>query len=177
MKYVTTFSLLLWWFNLIAPYNTHTFESVKDPTLLEYWVECDLKNQINLIYPHLVKMESGGRLKVIGDSHLKDFSVGILQIRMMYLEEVNDTYGTCFKSEDRYKEWESFQMLCLYLNKGVHRFKKKLGRDPNIIELASFHNGGLYNGYKNPLSLAYGKVINYNYENYKREIRGHKKPV
>lgn len=92
-----------------------------------------------------------------GDTHLVDFALGIIQIRMCCVRDVNKTYGTNYTSEDRLNVQKSIEIYHLYLEKGIILYLKKYNRIPTKIEVQAMWNGGIYNGYQNAKALRYAR--------------------
>lgn len=93
----------------------------------------------------------------IGDTHLKDYALGILQIRMCCLNDVNKIYGKSYTSNDRINVDKSIEIYHLYLEKGISLYLKKYDRLPTKIEVQAMWNGGIYGGYRNAQALRYAR--------------------
>ena len=72
---------------------------------------------------------------------------GILQIHKCVVEDVNNFYGTNYKSEDRWDPEKSYKICELYLNHWGKRYQDKTGYPPNAEAYAKIWNGGP-NGWK-----------------------------
>lgn len=115
------------------------------------------KKITTIILEDIISKESRGNPKAIGDTHLKDYALGIVQIRMCCIKDVNKTYGTKFSSKDRLDVEKSIEIYHLYLEKGITLYLKKYNRMPTHIEIKAMWNGGIYKGYKNKQALAYAR--------------------
>lgn len=65
----------------------------------------------------------------------------------MYIDDVNDMFGTKYTLEDRLDELKSREMTRLYLLRYGRSFYKKHGRYPTNEEMYGMHNGGGVSGH------------------------------
>lgn len=103
----------------------------------------------------LIQIESRGNDSAIGDTHLGEPSIGVLQIRPIMVREVNRILklkGTKhrFKLKDRFSREKSIEMFTIW--KEFHH------KDSNYEEIARSWNGGP-NGPKNQKTYNYWKKV------------------
>lgn len=114
----------------------------------------------------LIAVESGGNNQAIGRNAAgQPVEYGCLQITKACVEDVNRILGAEIYSfpKDCLDRGKSVEMLKIYL--GHYATKERLGREPDIQDLARIWNGGP-DGYKEPETKDYwrkvGKVLRYN---------------
>lgn len=107
--------------------------------------------------------ESRNKTNIVGDNGK---AYGILQIHKIYVEEVNNKYGTKYKHSDMFDEKKSEQVFYLYIRYGIKRFKKLYGVEPTEEDIVRMHNGGLYYGYIRKSTKKYY----YKYLKFKKQI-------
>lgn len=100
----------------------------------------------------LIEVESNGRVNALGDLHLGEPSIGVLQIRKVMVDDINRILKMKksplrYTYNDRYDKYKSVEMFYIYID---HYHK---GEDDYEI-LARSWNGGPY-GYKKPSTLKY----------------------
>ena len=95
----------------------------------------------------LVMIESGGDSKAVGDGGR---AVGCLQIHPIMVRECNRLTGrNRWTLNDRKDLTESIRMCTLFLSYQQARYRKKYGRDPDMITLGcSWNTGNIFR--KNP---------------------------
>jgi hypothetical protein len=103
----------------------------------------------------LITVESQGNDSAIGDTHLGEPSVGVLQIRPIMVREVNRILKLKkseirFKRKDRFSREKSIEMFLIW--KEFHH------KDSDFETIARNWNGGP-NGYKNSRTLHYWKKV------------------
>ena len=100
----------------------------------------------------LIEVESNGRVNALGDLHLGEPSIGVLQIRKVMVDDINRILKMKksklrYTYDDRYDKYKSVEMFYIYVDhyhKGVNDFEV----------LARSWNGGPY-GYNKPSTLQY----------------------
>lgn len=103
------------------------------------------ETNLNSIIKTLKTLESLDNVKAIGDNGK---AYGILQIHKIYVEEVNNRFGTDYSHRDMFEESCAEEVFYLYMEYASERFCEKYGREPNEEEIVRMHNGGLYRGYR-----------------------------
>jgi hypothetical protein len=103
----------------------------------------------------LIMVESNGNDSAVGDTHLGEPSIGVLQIRPIMVREVNRILklkGTDYryKLKDRWDREKSIEMFLIW--KEFHH------SDSNYEEIARSWNGGT-KGPKNPRTYNYWKKV------------------
>ena len=103
----------------------------------------------------LIMVESNGNDSAVGDTHLGEPSIGVLQIRPIMVREVNRILklkGTKhrYKLKDRWDKEKSIEMFLIW--KEFHH------SDSNYEEIARSWNGGT-KGPKNPRTYNYWKKV------------------
>ena len=103
----------------------------------------------------LIMVESSGNDSAVGDTHLGEPSIGVLQIRPIMVREVNRILklkGTKhrYKLKDRWDKEKSIEMFLIW--KEFHH------SDSNYEEIARSWNGGT-KGPKNPRTYNYWKKV------------------
>jgi len=92
----------------------------------------------------LAVIESGMNPKAIGDNGK---SVGIMQIQVPVITDVNYFCKKKYKSIDRFDAQKSFEICKLYLEHWGSVYTDRTGKEPSPEVLAKIWNGGP-NGYK-----------------------------
>jgi hypothetical protein len=116
----------------------------------------------------LTWQESKGDRHAVGDKHLRNHAYGTLQIRSMYLRDVNRIAGknvqrtwgkknlTLADMKDPAKaQWAAR----VYLSTYGREYQKHTGRAPTAEVYARIHNGGP-DGWKQGKTLAYWRNVN-----------------
>lgn len=85
----------------------------------------------------LIQVESGGDPKLIGDN---GEAVGVLQIHIEVVQDVNRVYKTKYKANDRYDVEKSKEICRLYLT--YYATEKRLGHKPTQEDMARIWNSG-----------------------------------
>jgi hypothetical protein len=103
----------------------------------------------------LIMVESNGNDSAVGDTHLREPSIGVLQIRPIMVREINRILklkGTeyRYKMSDRWDREKSIEMFLIW--KEFHH------SDSNYEEIARSWNGGT-KGPKNPRTYNYWKKV------------------
>ena len=109
------------------------------------------------VLEEIIHKESRGNIKAKGDRHLRDFALGVVQLRMCAIRDVNETYGTHYTSNDRLDSLKSVEIYHLYLGKGIKLFTRKYNKLPTPIQVKAMWNGGIYAGYRNAKALRYAR--------------------
>ena len=115
----------------------------------------EVRVMLDSLLPVIIGKESGGNTRAVGDTHLSTPSIGIVQIRIPCLRDVNKLYGTNYVPDDRYSKEKSFEIYYYYLSHGIRLFKQKYGKSPTPTQVKAMWNGGIYGGYKNKQALRY----------------------
>jgi len=110
-----------------------------------------IENRIDSVISKLEIIESNGDSTQVGDD---GYSWGILQIRPIYVQEVNESYASTFKHIDAMSVAKSRGIAHLYLLKGCELYKIKNGIYPPDRIIARMHNAGMYN-WQNPKADSY----------------------
>ena len=86
----------------------------------------------------LVLVESHGDLRALRDDTL---AAGPLQIRPIYVEDVNRIAGTSYQyPDDCWSMSNSVAMFRIYV--GHYATAKRIGREPTLEDMARIHYGG-----------------------------------
>lgn len=108
---------------------------------------------LNMIAEILIKVESDGRLWLVGDKHLRNKAYGPLQVRKPVLDEVNPILKTHYTPEQMngnkelsVKVWKTYVQLWAT--------PKRLDHKPTLEEVSRIWNGGP-NGYKKQSTIPY----------------------
>lgn len=105
----------------------------------------------------IAEIESGGDPNAIGDKHLKNKAYGILQIRKPCLDDYNRWNKTAWKVEDLLGNEELPRKVFKDYMK-YYATKKRLGREPTLIDMARIWNGGP-NGWRKSSTRGYGAKV------------------
>jgi len=89
----------------------------------------------------LAVIESGMNPKAIGDNGK---SVGIMQIQVPVITDVNYFCKKNYKSSDRLDPQKSFEICKLYLEYWGSVYTDRTGKEPSPEVLAKIWNGGAY---------------------------------
>lgn len=112
-------------------------------------------NPINDLVNALISVESNGNDSAIGDRHLGEPSIGVLQIRPIMVREVNRILklkksNKRYQLKDRFDREKSIEMFMIW-----YEFHHK---DSNYEDIARSWNGGP-KGPKNPKTYSYWKKV------------------
>ena len=110
---------------------------------------------IAILLPALIFVESGGRADAVGDNGA---AVGILQIQLICLEDVNRIWSTNYAANDRYDRRKSAEIAILYLWHYGKAYEQKTGEPASLEVLAKIWNGGPF-GYKKEATEKYWKKV------------------
>jgi len=110
---------------------------------------------IIFLLPLLVHVESGGDLNAVGDNGK---AKGCLQLRAIYVEDVNRIYKTKYTHDDAFDKYKAHEITFLYLMHYGKRYEKLTGKTVTNEVLSRIHNGGP-NGFKNPKTEKYWKKV------------------
>lgn len=113
----------------------------------------------------LKKIESNNNPNAIGDDG-KAF--GILQIHKIYVDEVNQRFGTEYSHKDMFNEDCAEEVFTLYMKYAIKVYYRKYKKYPNEEVIVRSHNGGLYTGYRKKSTMNYYKK----YIKWKYKIEG-----
>jgi len=113
--------------------------------------EIVIEPKIDKLIMALIQVESMGNDSAIGDTHLKEPSVGVLQLRPIMVREVNrilkkQKIKKKFKLKDRFSKDKSIEMFLIWKN--YHH------PEGGFETIARNWNGGP-RGYKNPRTEHY----------------------
>ena len=81
----------------------------------------------------MIVVESGGDNCALNED---EDAVGCLQIRPIYLDDVNNVSQTLYEPEDRYDRKKSIEMVTLYLSYWGWYFERVTGKEANAEVLA-----------------------------------------
>jgi len=114
-----------------------------------------IEPEITSLIDALIIVESQGNDSAVGDTHLNEPSIGVLQIRPIMVKEVNRILkmkGTKhrYKMSDRWDREKSIEMFRIWQE--FHH------NDSNYEEIARSWNGGP-KGPKNPKTYSYWKKV------------------
>ena len=114
-----------------------------------------IEPEITSLIDALIVVESQGNDSAVGDTHLSEPSIGVLQIRPIMVKEVNRILkmkGTKhrYKMSDRWDREKSIEMFRIWQE--FHH------NDSNYEEIARSWNGGP-KGPKNPKTYSYWKKV------------------
>lgn len=105
----------------------------------------------------LIVVESQGDDRAIGDKHMKDRAYGCLQVRQPCVDDVNQRFGTAYRSQDMLGNRSLSVWVCgKYLERYATR--KALGREPTLQDMARIWNGGP-SGWKKDSTLGYWSKV------------------
>jgi len=129
-------------------------------------------NSEELVYGVMKRENPAGDANAVGDKHLRYRAYGLLQIRYLYLKDVNRIAG-----KDVQKVWGKKQLAMedmkdpakakwafhVYLWHYGENYRKITGKTPTVAIYARIHNGGP-SGWKNKRTLAYAMAVIQNIE-------------
>jgi len=102
----------------------------------------------NVLIAALMIVESGGNPIAV---NVREDAVGILQIRPIFVEDVNRIIGTDFYTlEDRYNIGDSIGMARVYFRYYGRKYEERTGEEPKPEHLARMFNGGYYGLFTHP---------------------------
>lgn len=99
--------------------------------------------------------ESSNRATAVGDGGK---SVGMYQIGKLYVDDVNNIYGTSYKYTDRLNPVISREITAKYLAHYGKVYTRRTGKKPTVEVYARIHNGGP-NGYKKKATIKYWRKV------------------
>jgi hypothetical protein len=116
----------------------------------------NVEAEVNLkeISDVLKQVETLGNTKSIGDGGK---AYGVLQIHKIYVDEVNNRYGTAYTHKQMFDPICAEEVFLLCMQFAQERFCKKYNRMPTEEEIVRMHNGGIYTGYKKKSTIKYYK--------------------
>lgn len=100
----------------------------------------------------LIKVESGGNDKAVGDNGK---AKGCLQIWDVVIQDVNRVYGTTYKHDDAFVREKAIDIATKYLNHWGKYYKKMTGKPLTYEVLARIWNGGGPSGWKKDSTISY----------------------
>lgn len=91
----------------------------------------------------LITIESGGNPNAVGDLDLKMKAYGVLQVRQIYLDDVNRVAGTNV-TMDQVRRSEGVSRWCAvtYIKHYGARYERITGKPLTMEVAARIHNGG-----------------------------------
>ncbi|MDA8611314.1 hypothetical protein N9L18_00410 [Candidatus Pacebacteria bacterium] len=104
----------------------------------------------------LIQVECSGRNGLIGDKHLGEgnFAYGVLQIRQVYVDDVNERYGTDLRASECLLDIELSKLV-------TQAYMNRYGKSNFSFEhYARMHNGGPQ-GWNSKYSKTYAKTTRY----------------
>lgn len=110
------------------------------------------KDTLRTIIEVLKHVETGNNPALVGDG---GDSWGVLQIQWPAVQDVNRYYGTQYTHYQMFKPECAEEVAILYMKMGANLYRQRHGKEPSIEVLVRNHNGGIYQGYKNPKTKWY----------------------
>lgn len=125
--------------------------NIQEQNELEYNFNTMSNDELDKLIAALIQVESGGNDSVVGDTHLAEYSIGVLQIRPVMVNEVNrilriNNIDYAFTLDDRYNREKSIQMF--------HIWREYHHKNSSFEKIARNWNGGTY-GYKKKVTVKY----------------------
>lgn len=108
----------------------------------------------------LKHVETNYNPDVIGDNGT---SFGILQIRQIAIDDVNQKCGTSYSHEDAFDVTCSEEIFDLYVTIWSDKLEIRHGREATVEDIVRIWNGGPRGYQKNSTKHYYNKFINYSY--------------
>lgn len=136
-------------------FNQETSPVCKTKPFVEEKNQSEPVYKIDNLVEALIQVESRGKEDAIGDKHLGEPSVGVLQIRPVMIEEVNrilekKNKKLRFNLRDRFSRLKSIQIFNIW--------KNYYHSNSTIEKIARCWNGGP-RGWKNKSTLRYWKKV------------------
>lgn len=105
----------------------------------------------------IIAVESGGNDQAIGKKNGVAHEFGSMQITRVAVDDVNRIAGMkIYTYSDTFDRRKSVAMARIYLQQ--YATKERLGREPDIEDMARIWNGGP-NGYKKPQTRDYWRKV------------------
>ena len=104
-----------------------------------------------LVIQAIILLESGGDPLAVNKA---EGAYGILQIRKIYVEDVNRIAGTTFTHEDAFNEEKAMKMFVIYNLHYIRALERREGRKATWEDVVRMHNGGP-DGYRQEETLQY----------------------
>ena len=101
----------------------------------------------------LIAVESSGTDRAVDRAGLCH---GPLQLKEIYVRDVNRIAGTSFVPADRFDRQKSVAMFRIYV--AHYATRARIGREPTLEDLARIHNRGP-NGWRDPRSEPYWRRV------------------
>jgi len=108
----------------------------------------------------LKHVESNYNPDVIGDNGT---AFGILQIRQLAIDDVNQKYGTNYIHQDAFNVKKSEEIFDLYVTIWSDKLELRHGRKATVEDIVRIWNGGPRGYQKKSTKHYYNKFINYSY--------------
>ena len=130
--------------SLVSPPSTRVEESKS--RLKELFGSGELERILSPIeIAHMIAVESNGENGFVADKHLGEdpnlWAYGVLQVRKVYVDDVNEYCGTSIYANDcRWDPELSILVTQAYMNR--YAKKSRLKRNPTFEDVARIHNGG-----------------------------------
>lgn len=106
-----------------------------------------------LLFSFLVLLESSGNDRAVDSSGL---CWGPVQIKEIYVRDVNRIAGTSYRHEDAPDRAKAFDMFKIYVSH--YATEARLGRPPSWEDAARIHARGP-NGWRDPRAIPYWKRL------------------
>jgi hypothetical protein len=107
----------------------------------------------------MIEVESGGNDRAFNK---KENAVGCLQIRPIYLEDIERFSGKKYEHEDMYDRALAIEATLAYMYHYGRIIHEKEGREVTLQDLARLHNGS-YEQYNKPSTEIYWEEVQAEY--------------
>ncbi len=105
----------------------------------------------------IIERESGGEKNPDAAFNESELAYGCLQIRQIYVDDVNEHFGTSYEAKDCLNNRDlSIWIFTKYMERWATR--KRLGRTPTYEDMARIHNGGP-NGHRQKSTIEYWEAV------------------
>jgi len=93
----------------------------------------------------------------------EEMAIGLLQIRQIYVDDVNRIAKTNYKHDDAFNPKKSEEMFLIYARYWGKRAGRLQGRPVTLEDIARCHNGGP-NGFRKESTDLYWERVEYQFE-------------
>jgi len=139
----------------LSPQNMEAKILKKKPSQETIYRQNKINKMLDDLIPALIAVESGGRNQAVGD---KGKAKGPLQIWKIYIDDVNNFYGTNYSHSDAFDRIKAIEIVRKYLLYWGTYYEKTTGKPITLKILAQIHNGGPF-GYTKPQTEAYWNKV------------------
>jgi len=95
-----------------------------------------------MFFVALAMVESTNDPTKVGDQHLEHKAYGLYQIRQPYIDDVNEMFGSRYRTEHALNKRMAERIVFLYMRRYTPAYTAVTGKPLNWEAAARMHNGG-----------------------------------